>query len=181
MQACIDIDGVIAKSLDLFLDIIPDLTDGRVNYKATDIKNWKMEDNEDALGNSITPEEFEKAHEIFSQRASEIEPMEGAVETLHDLALDFDIHFVTGRQHTTKETTAMWLREHGFPEHTLAYVERGQKQNYCMDADFFIEDDPLQAEICNDWGIPTLLFDQPYNQNSHINRIESWHDLINYI
>jgi 5'(3')-deoxyribonucleotidase len=177
MKLCIDIDGVIANSLDLFLEIIPEVTRGRVNYKLDDINHWRLEENQDALGNSITPEEFEKAHEIFSARAMEIKPMEGASAAILDLTDDFDIHYVTGRQHTTKETTQHWLTKHHFPG-TLTYAERGHKQNYCLDAEFVIEDDPYQAQICEDWGIAVLLFAQPYNINSTQPRLESWSDIL---
>ncbi|HUO56107.1 MAG TPA: hypothetical protein VMU27_01585 [Candidatus Paceibacterota bacterium] len=115
-------------------------------------------------------------------------PAKGAHEALTKFATLFELHMVTSRPDRYRERTAPLLERH-FPDlfsefhFGKEFGTKGRhfsKANVCQDiqAVMLIDDGLHNAEEVAGVGIPTLLFDRPWNQTgilpSLVTRVHSW-------
>ncbi len=122
-----------------------------------------------------------------SEHAKNVEPIEGAIEAIHELSETYDLAIVTMRPPETEAVTRMLLEQ--FPPvfkevHFIGSWDglpgNKNKADVCKElgAVLFIDDSLHNAEIISAAGIPVLLFDSNWNQADslpdNVKRIFSW-------
>lgn len=174
-----DIDGVVADTMQLFLDIAR--TDYEINHIGyDDITHYMLEDCLD-VESDIIGEIIDKL--LDGSRDDDLRPLEGAPEVLRRLGRGFGpLCFVTARpnhepihrwmlktldiQHNGLDITATGSFE------AKADVLLGRQRRY------FVED---RLETCFDLdeaGITPILFKQPWNRRKHpFIEVDSWQAL----
>ena len=118
-------------------------------------------------------------------------PIEGAVEGLKNLSKNYKIHIVTARPQNVRPQTLRWVEQHLqgiIVELHLASASCGTdeadelKSSICkrIKADIFIDDALHNVYDVAQSGIPTFLYDQPWNQVEsplNITRVRSWAEI----
>jgi FMN phosphatase YigB (HAD superfamily) len=134
-----DIDNVIAQTDKVMRRVIADYTGGRVRLCREDIKEFDYYKCQDATGNSITKQDWNPIHELFSKRRylRLIQPFPGAIEGLHQLAKIARLHLVTTRLPQARRPTVKWLDYYGFPPHDLHF---GPNRTYLLYSYRFFSD-----------------------------------------
>lgn len=122
-------------------------------------------------------------------------PFEGAADSIERLAEYFTLHLVTSRCESIRETTEVWLREHGLAHFTELHFTNGysfigakkrSKLEVCAEhkALLHIDDAPEHAESLANAGIKVVLMDRPWNQDvrhSNITRVYGWDEVVRHI
>ncbi|MCK4787856.1 MAG: hypothetical protein KAV87_29145 [Desulfobacteraceae bacterium] len=109
--------------------------------------------------------------------------IKGALDGLNRIS-NHAIILITGRPQKTQIATEQWLGKNFIKYDRLIFSQQG-KHIYHDDIDMFIEDQ--YEEACNmvAAGIPTILFNQPWNQrlvdSSNIKRVRDWEEITEYI
>jgi len=114
---------------------------------------------------------------------SALEPIDGAVEALNELAaLDYEIAVVTGRPPWTAEVSRAWLDRHRIHYDRLAFVDKygrggfgGSGNSVITLADltqssfcFAVEDSSdMAALLTTEMEVPVALLDRPWNREAH--------------
>ena len=164
----IDIDSVIADSIELFIPYL----NKRFN------RNLALKD--------IVHYEFEKCYGVSQEEVLEvfkeltrnnlwdkIKPLDYAEIFLEELSKFFSIIIVTSRpEKHMRQMTARWLEKHKFKYDALLFMNEGdgdkyitgKKNNYHFD--LFIEDCLEFALKILEYKIPVLIYDYPWNQCS---------------
>ncbi len=162
----IDIDSVIADSINLFLPYL----------------NKRF--NKDLCLQDIVHYEFEKCYNVTAEEVNEafkdltknrewgtITPIKYANEFLIELSKNFTVVIVTSRpEKHMRNITEEWLKKHSFVYDDLLFMENedgdkymtGKKNNY--EFDFFIEDCLEFALQILNYNIPVIIYDYPWNQ-----------------
>jgi 5'(3')-deoxyribonucleotidase len=161
----IDIDGTLADQDTPFRKIIFEVTDGRVDLKARDIKDYEYEKNRDAQGNKITHDEWREVLRRYCEPEVivNLAPLPHAVETVLDLCQDFEPHIMTSRHPFARAATLHWLQHHGLGELPVHFVPGNLKHESLMALDYAVEDHYAQAHSFARVGVPALLLRRPYN------------------
>jgi hypothetical protein len=177
-QIAFDIDGVFANTMGLFLEIAR--TDYGINHiEYGDINQYFLEDCLDiepeiikAIINRILEGDFE----------TELEPVEGAVEVLSDIAKAGQLLFVTARP--TLSPIKSWVEE--MLPHEAGGVEVIATGTFEGKADvlkargvrYFVED---YLELCfmlRAHDIVPILFSQPWNRSPHpFHEVSTWDEI----
>lgn len=120
----------------------------------------------------------------------------GCVTAVNNLANNHQVHLVTSRdnyeQKLLKAHTKDWLQEHGFIYHNLEFSQDKGELAKRLDLELFIDDSLKFAKQAIAYGIPVILFAQPWNQNYHqylgkdlsvmiLGRCDSWEKIIELI
>jgi uncharacterized HAD superfamily protein len=129
----------------------------------------------------VTPEQEAAALEVFRDVAcSDLDVVPGAIEALHLLQSRYRLVLVTSRNPVIEDKTDYWLHAHGIPHDLLVFEKEKHRAGH--DFDFFIEDNGEFALALAEAGIPTFLFDYPWNRwvNDHarITRVSGWADVL---
>lgn len=106
-----------------------------------------------------TAEFFERHPEIFSGAL----PFPGAVETLHRIASQGEIIYLSARPKWAREIFEEWLARWGFPSGKLVLTDRKAEVARGMGIVLAIDDAPHEIERYRAAGIPVLVKAQPYN------------------
>jgi len=141
-----------------------------------------------------TREESIKKFMQFSRTSlfTSIKPIAQSQKGILTLSQKHSLHVVTSRQSELASATHSWINTHfpgmftqvhviNHPQWALGGSTR-TKGEYCkeMRADLLIEDSLEYARECNDFSIPVLLIDSPWNQGvfpSHTVRVNDWEDV----
>jgi 5'(3')-deoxyribonucleotidase len=163
---CIDIDNVLAKTDEVMRRIICAFTNGRVNLNYEDILQFDYWKCKDGNGCSITKDEWNCIHDLFSEPRflSQIQPEPGVQDALKLLAAKFDLHLATSRLPKARRTTIEWLDNHGFPSHDLHFLKHGEKHVSLGVFAGAIEDHYEQAVNFAASGTPSFLLQHPWNR-----------------
>ena len=177
-QIAFDIDGVFADTMGLFLEIAR--TDYGINHiRYHDITEYFLEDCLDiepniikAIINRILEGDFE----------TELEPIQGSVDVLSEIASTTPLLFVTARP--TLPTIKAWvdriLPEPHYPVEVIATGSFEAKADAlkARDIQYFVDD---YLEICfmlDEQGITPILFHQPWNRFPHpFHEVTSWSEI----
>ena len=98
----------------------------------------------------------------------DIEPIEGAVESIFLLSKYFDLQIVTSRSFDIEDKTKVWVQTYfgsmfsaiHFGNHYGAYGEKRSKPQMCADihALLLVDDSSIYAKQCAESSIPVILF-----------------------
>jgi len=178
-RLCVDIDNVIADSDPLMRKIIAEVTKGRVQLEYEDVKHFDYWKCRDRKGEQLDKADWQKVHDIFSQRVHEIEPYPHAQAALLELAKVFEIHLATSRQITARAGTANWLADRGFPEDLRLHFLKWREKHLALGGFFAAVEDEL--EQCMSFaraGIHSFLYAHPWNaaheSDGLLHRYPSW-------
>jgi 5'(3')-deoxyribonucleotidase len=174
-----DIDGVVADTMRLFLDIArEDYAITHIDYD--DITQYMLEECLD-MGPDIIGEIIDKL--LDGSRDNGLQPLQGAPDVLTKLGRDFSpLCFVTARP--TPEPIHEWMLKTlpigaaeveitatgSFEAKADVLLERGRR--------YFVEDRLETCFLLEEAGITPILFKQPWNRKAHpFVEVDSWEAL----
>lgn len=180
---CIDIDNVIAKTDEVVRQAIHDFTGGGVRLSYSDIIEFDYYKCTDSNGSTLTREQWDRAHELFSEPRYlwAVQPVQGVQSHLSKLHHTFDIHLATSRLPKARRTTTEWLENHNFPAHSLHFLKHGEK--HVSLGKFFaaVEDHYDQAVAFANFGTRCFLLEHPWNRArppvADVYWVRDWSDL----
>ncbi len=176
-----DLDGVIAETGETFLRLACQEF-GHCSFSLEDIKDFEVED---CLG--IPKEHVEQLFYSIMKDSLQcgLQPMEGAVDVITDLATRAQVTIITARPLT--EPVVDWL-DHFFPAETceninlVATGDHNDKFRYIKDHNlqFFVDD---RVETClqlADTHITPIVYNQPWNIGRHaLENVSNWVEIKN--
>lgn len=181
---CIDIDNVIARTDEVMRRVIAEQTLGRVQLAYDDVINFNYYECKDSAGNSISKEEWNHIHALFSEPRYLwlIQPFPGAIDGLRQLAKQYTLHIATSRIPKARRITVEWLESHCFPLHDLHFLKHREKHASFRPFSAAVEDDYDQAKaFVKDCGTPCFLLRHPWNQTKPavegIHWVDTWTEL----
>lgn len=147
-RLCVDIDNVIALTDQAIRTVIREVTDGRVNLSYSDIVHYNYWECRDQRGQGISRAEWDAVHDRVSKAAyiDSIAPAAGAVESLEELSVDWEIHYATARLRPAWKPTLEWLERHGFPEGGVHFVGRARKADVLCGVNAVVDDYLVEAQ-----------------------------------
>jgi uncharacterized HAD superfamily protein len=111
-------------------------------------------------------------------------PIDGAIEGLSALS-KYEVWLVTSRPISMKELTLSWLRENGASYDHIVFGKRGNKLSVGPAFNIFVEDFIEEASVIAEAGIFTILFNQPWNNDSELPkncvRAFDWNSILLFI
>jgi 5'(3')-deoxyribonucleotidase len=178
----LDIDEILADTLTQLIEW------HNINYNTSlnwnDCYTYKMWN----IWDCTKEENMVRINRFFnSEYAEKILPVKGSQLGVMKLALDYDIHLVTGRDTKSIIDTNKWLLQY-FPQTFLPLEEfTGHyynnkpllKSEVCkkLNAKIIIEDDLEHAIDCLNNGLTVILMDKPWNKgydHENLYREDSW-------
>jgi len=181
---CVDIDNVIAQTDEVIRKVIRDYTEGRVQLAYANIAEFDYHKCTDNNGCSISKEQWEEIHELFSEPRYLwlIQPVPGVQAYLTQLAKKFTIHLVTSRLAKARHTTVEWLDNYGFRSYDLHFLKHGEKHVLLSKFAAAVEDHYEQATAFAQSGTPCYLIEHPWNKSKpsveNVHWVESWEELV---
>lgn len=111
-----------------------------------------------------------------------VELLEGAKQTVLDLAKKHEVHIITARGKEIHERTRLWLDKVGLASIELHSLGTPDKKTLAekLGCRYFLEDHPTASAEIAEAGISVLLMDAPYNRDTHhqnMQRVHSWMDI----
>ena len=177
-----DFDGVIADTARSFINIAQQ----KYNFSCTveDIVNFDIET---CIGMPI-----ENVNAIFmaimkDSIATDVQPMQGAMETLGLMAASHKVTIITARPGTTPVES--WLSHHLsadlLPNISLtAMGDHDDKIRYAKEKKlkYFIDDRAATCLQFADAGLQPFVFEQPWNRGRHsLPTVTNWQDIRNLL
>jgi len=174
-----DIDGVVADTGSAFIRIAS-RDYGLSSLSLSDITDFAVEDSLDVDREIITAI-FTRLHD--DPISSGIKPMEGALPVLHRLAKQAPLTFVTARPE--RKPIDRWLKHYLEPAayEKMRLVAMGVHDNKApyikeLGLKYFVDDRLQTCQKLAEEGITPLVFNQPWNMNSHsLKKVEGWQDI----
>ena len=185
MRLGIDIDGTIANTQDVIIDLYN--REFGSNVQLTDVAQYPLEKLLVVLENSLSDSNYSHYSDCPAFRKIElaiyenVKPFPYATECLRKLATQHNIYFLSARMEKDiqLQVTKDWLTKHGFPFNgNNLYIGVNNKGRFAkfLELDLMIEDEPVHLDNLHSAGIPIVAFDASYNRdysNQHY-RILSW-------
>ncbi len=179
-----DLDGVIAATGETFLRLAcQDF--GHCSFSLEDIKDFEVED---CLG--IPKDHVEQLFYIIMKNSLQtgLQPMEGAVEVISQLASQAPVTIITARPLTQPVTD--WL-DHFFPDETcqniklVATGDHNDKTRYIKEHNLqYFVDDRVETclQLAAETDITPIVFNQPWNRNRHtLANVSDWQEMKSYL
>lgn len=172
----VDIDGVIADLVSAMLPLLSKACGYNVTH--ADITKYdigkalNIEKHMGGIWKAVYTDEF----------LIKVPLIDGSLNGLGSIP-DQSIIFITGRPEPTRSITDMWLKNNNIDSYELRFSTKGKHLN-CDGIDVFIDDYYEEASNVSATGIPTLLFDQPWNQgpvDGNMKRVKDWTEITEYI
>jgi len=185
-RLCVDIDNCVAATDAVMRRIISAVTDGRVNFRYDDIREFDYHGIlcKDCDGNGIDEAIWKRVHDQFSEPdvVGNIEPLPGAVETLRILQQEFEIHFVTTRKPRSRVATIDWLDRLALDSdrpYWTHFVAHREKHEVITGIAAAIDDDACQAESFQGCGVRAIVLAHPWNYHLKlgIERFVTWTEI----
>lgn len=173
MRIALDLDGVLADTIRVWLRIWNEHRFPRLTYESIDTWDfWRK------LG--ISEAEFAGIFARAWLMWEEIPPVEeGIAEKVRRLSELGTVDVVTGRPAEERERVVLWLRRHGISYRGLVV---GVTDKVRLGYDVYIDDSPLVAIAGARSGRLVLLRDQPWNRdvrsNSYVRRVRGLDEAI---
>lgn len=176
MRVGVDIDGVLADSLSLWVK--------ELNHYFKQDKSLQQIQLQDVLQiYGITGEEM---REFLYKRGRYLmtspEPIPGASYYLNQLKKSHEIFIVSARDKKFGSETREWLYKNNLPYNEILLLGSHDKKEACLtnDLNVLIEDTLRICIEVSAAGVPVLLMDAPYNQGSLprlVYRTHSWQEI----
>lgn len=168
----IDLDNVLARSDEVIRRLLEEQSGLRLEQG--DIREF------DYARCGATRQQSDDALTAFHEgRCLDARVLEHAVEALTCLRAHFRIEIVTSRPQSARGLTARWLSEKGLGFDALMFevnkVENGSRFAA------FVEDNGTTAVALANLGVPTVLFDYPWNalvSHRAVHRVSSWDEAV---
>jgi uncharacterized protein len=179
MAVAFDIDGVVADTISLFVEIIKnDFNIGWLKYE--DITSYSFESIE-GIDHDVMTAAIEKLLE--GNYSGPLVPFEGAPDVLRRLGQHYGpVLFVTARPHPGP--IAQWITDAiGLQPESIEIVATGSFEGKIdilleRNISYFIEDRFETCVLLKDAGITPILFKQPWNrQNQLFYEVSNWKEL----
>ena len=175
----IDIDGVIVDYATAMLPVVSEVC-GRL-VSVGDLWHWDLRK---ALGIDDDEHAYIWKQTLETDLLRHARPIEGAVTGLLELSRH-DVWLVTARPAHMLDLTESWLAEHDARYDHLVLGRYGDKVQVGDGFDAFVEDYLEEALTIAEAGVPTILMDQPWNQESALpdncRRVFDWQAVIEVI
>ncbi|PKN00621.1 MAG: hypothetical protein CVU78_00160 [Elusimicrobia bacterium HGW-Elusimicrobia-2] len=176
-----DFDGIITDTDPVFREYIKRVT-GKQFYREQITKYFY----EECL--PITKDDVEKAYQLMLKENvwSRMELVDGAKDTLMELAEKFDIVVITARPADARRQSEEFLKRKGIPFKEIHFIKEGNnKINLIKEFPFkfeaFIEDRLDFARGIALSGIKTYMLDYPWNrclgETANLYRVSSWKEI----
>jgi hypothetical protein len=160
MRVGVDIDGVLADSLPLWVDELNRFF--KKNKRVEEIHIYDI-----CRTYEITPRELDdflrsKGRLLMSAPP----PVTGAPYYLKRLKQRHDVYIITARDERYAPETRDWLKGHGLPYDELHLLGSHEKEAACLEMKLNVMvEDTLEIGLkLSAAGVPVLLMDAPYNQ-----------------
>ena len=181
MRIGVDIDEVLAelnKKLITYMN-----TQHNYSCSYDDLKEYSLN-----KCFNVSEKEFDHVYFSFfeSPDVESIEPVDNSVNIIKDIAKEHEIIIITARQSFHEKQTTEWLEKYYpgiFKEiYFTNQDEEGSKGDIALkhNIDLHIDDAIHNCNTVTEKGIPCLLFNRPWNQetlNPNITRVNSWEEI----
>jgi uncharacterized HAD superfamily protein len=178
LQVGFDIDGVVANTMQLFLDIAREVF-GLNHIRLEDITSYSLEQCLD-----MEPEIIAQITDriIDGDYPCTLLPIEGAIDVLGRLATYGPIHMVTARPELgpIEPWIAQLLPADGCDVHMVATGSFENKADVLkhLNIHYFVEDRLETCYLLKEQGIYPVLFAQPWNRQRHpFVEVRGWPEL----
>jgi hypothetical protein len=180
MRVGIDIDGVLADSLSLWVRELNIYFNK--NVRVEDFHLYDIRKTYDLAVDEIDSFIELKGKDLMTRSL----PFPGASYYLDKIKKHHDIYIITARNGCYRDDTERWLKKHGFSYDRLYLLGSHEKQEICVEKKLhvMVEDTLEIGEKISSAGIPVLLMDAPYNRGSLpdlIYRKRSWEEIYGVI
>ncbi|MCS7126648.1 MAG: hypothetical protein NZ929_07055 [Aigarchaeota archaeon] len=178
MLIAVDLDGVIANSLKVLLDVWNEETGQNIRFEEIDEWFfWKRL--------NIDEKTFLKFLNRAWIRWTEIPPTEDKIrEKLFKLRSLGRLDIVTARSKETEIYALNWLAKHEIPYDNYVWV-KDTEDKAVLEYDVYIDDSPLLARALKDKEKILLIYDQPWNreldEGKNIKRIKDLDEAYQYL
>ncbi len=188
MKIGIDTDGVLTD----MTTFLSSKGQQRLNREPVEPHAYRM----DRMFRATRREKLRYGMGIFIDYCKNCPPRDGAQRVVDQLNRDgHELYEITARKFATrknplgrysKKMLLSWYEKHGFEFDKIFFCKERKacmdKARVCRDngVQIMIEDRPDIAVNLADSGIPVLLFDAPYNHDTHgdlITRVHSWDEV----
>lgn len=192
MKIGIDLDEVVNEFAKIFLEYYNQKN--KTHYQFKDMTNplfW----NHLGLSSEAFFEEFKNFENEY--KIGEYPLIKDSKISIHKLAKENEIFFITSRSESKRAETLRFLKRHfGKIKFKLTIASNRVNANkgmtkaqICKDLgiSIIIDDGPFMAEQCAKEGIFVLLFDNPWNKNKlenkydNIRRVKNWKEIVKAI
>jgi len=183
----IDIDNCVAATDVVMRRIIHHVTNGRVNFRYEDIREFDYHGSlcRDEDGEGIDEATWKEVHEHFSEPevVLSVKPLPGALEAIRTLQDDFEIHFITTRKPKARAATIHWLDRLLLDvkrSDSIHFVAHREKHEVIGNLAAAIDDDLLQAVLFAGRGVRSIVFAHPWNTAARqpVERAGTWGDVL---
>ena len=169
LSVAFDIDGVVADTISLFVEIIRN--DFNINWlKYDDITSYSFE-GIDGIDHDVVTAAIEKV--LDGNYNEPLKPFDGAPEVLRRLGRHCGpVLFVTARPYPGP--IAQWITEAvGLPPESMEIIATGSFEGKAeilleRNISYFLEDRFETCVLLNDAGITPILFKQPWNRENRL-------------
>ncbi len=174
LNICVDIDGTMTEP---FYWLKAANAWFKTNVQPDEVREYDIHT---VLG--IKREAYLAFYDIFGEQLHrDSKPRPRASSTLHNLAKQHNIYYVTARQSIMESVTRDWFKQHNMPKAPLYLLGTHHKSEMAkqLNCDVFIEDRYENAIELAMSGTPVLLMDTSYNRFPtilDIERIFNWND-----
>jgi uncharacterized HAD superfamily protein len=179
----IDVDEVLANTLDVFFEFHNDLYGTHANKNQ--MKSYYLMD---ILGGTHA-EILEKWEEFYkSDYFYRIQPVNGAAKAISTLQYNHTLYIITARPEHTREMTELWVKnciDEKCPQIYFANSEGGKKKSeVCKElgVELHIDDSFEFGLDCVENDVRVLLMDGPWNRHetlvSGMTRVHSWDEVL---
>ncbi|MGI6491125.1 MAG: hypothetical protein GX949_05425 [Peptococcaceae bacterium] len=180
MRVGVDIDGVLADSLSLWLKELNSYFNKSIEMPQTSLQDI-------CVAYGIREEDLLAfMRERGSFFVTEPKPLPGAAHYLNEIKKNHDIFIVSARDEAFGKETREWLSKHNLPYDEILLLGDHDKTGACLDNGLNVMiDDMLRISVeVSSAGVPVLLMDAPYNQGDLpdlVYRARSWREIYKII
>ncbi len=201
MKAYVDIDDVLARTIESLIDLLDETHGRRVDVEA--VEHFDLEKSFD-LGEAEIFAFMERAH--ADEALERIEPVHEGVRVLAEWAEEgFEVHLVTGRPPASNAASRRWLERHGVSHAGLHHLDKWSRPTWNdgglpalrfdelgeMAFDFAVEDSLDTAiRLVEEFDLPVALMDRPWNRDlaavapatrARLTRCEGWRPVADFV
>ena len=176
MRIYVDIDDVLARTIESLIDLLDETHGRRVEVEA--VRHFDLEKSF-ALSDEEILAFMARAHE--DEVLERIEPVGDGVRTVTDWHDDgHEVHLVTGRPPASNAASRRWLARHDVAHTALHHLDKWSRPTWndeglpalrfeeleTMGFDFAVEDSlDTAVRLVEEFELPVLLMDRPWNRD----------------
>lgn len=174
----LDLEGVVADYQAVLINEFNKRH--KTNYQVNDIKTYALENlggTEEEIGQIVRKHEKQGIYRHLN-------PINGAVIGIRQLAKHNYIHIMTWRRNEAREDTIHWLDKYEIPFDSISFTKQKGSLAKQVGLDVCIDDTVEYIKDINSHGVKAIIFDRPWNQNYksvHSTRIKGWTNLVNHL